>query len=88
MENAVDEAVATIESAANGIAGAIMAGDVGYAQERHAEIADAVKSLPASVGTSILQQADNMLMACKQGDMHAGFTLNMAISNLLAPFCD
>ena len=88
MENAVDEAVSTIESAANGIAGAIMVGDVGYAKKRHAEIADAVKSLPASVGTAILGQVDNMLVACRQRDMHSGFTLNIAIGELLAPFCD
>jgi hypothetical protein len=88
MESAVDEAVSTIESAANGMAGAIMAGDVAYATARHAEIADAVKSLPAAVGTAILQKADNMLVACKRRDLNAGFTLNVGISELLEPFCD
>ena len=88
MENAVDEAVATIESAANGMAGATMVGDVAYAQTRHAEIADAVKLLPEEVGTAILQKADNLLGACKQRNLNKGCELNISISDLLAPFCD
>jgi hypothetical protein len=88
MQNAVDEAVATIESAANGISGASMVGDVDYATTRHNEIVEAVKALPSDVGTAILQKAAAMLIACNQRDMHKANMLNIEIGDLLAPFCD
>ncbi len=88
MENTVDEAVATIESAANGISGASMVGDVAYAKTRHAEIVEAVKQLPAEVGDAIRQKADEMLAICSHQDIHKSNTLNWAIGDLLAPFCD
>lgn len=88
MENAVDEAVAIIESAANGISGAAMVGDVDYATTRHNEIIEAVKALPAEVGAAISQKAASMLKACNRRDMHTANSLNIEIGDLLAPFCD
>jgi hypothetical protein len=88
MQELIDKAVETIESAANGISGASMAGDVAYAQTRHAEIVAAVKHLPAEVGAAIQQKADEMLAICSHRDIRKSNALNWAIGELLAPFCN
>ena len=91
MKELIDAAVATIESAANGMAGAGMVADVTYAKTRHSELVGAAKVLKdnkAGVDAAgIVTRADEMLGACGRRDIVNLNRLNIEISDLLAPLC-
>jgi hypothetical protein len=92
MEEQFEKAVADIESAANGIAGAVMAGDMAYAQKRRTDIgfaAEVLRRNGAKVDVdSIITSADKMVEACRHRDMHSSFVHNVKIGEILAPLCE
>lgn len=90
MKKTVDEAVSEIVSAANGIGGAALVGDVTYASGRRADLGVAAEHLRHTSlrVDDLLAKADNMVAACRRRDPHTATQLNIEIGEMLAPFCD
>jgi hypothetical protein len=86
----VDEAVSTVERAANGISGAAGVGDVAYATKRRTELGEAAEQLrPTGINVDgLLIKADNMLAACRRRDLRTAVELNIEIGGILAPLCE
>lgn len=86
----IDNAVALIESAANGMSGAAMMADAAYAAGRRTEIRAALADLSGTgIDTAALAaKADRLMECCRRGQVHQAVQLNIEIGEILAPLCD